>query len=112
MNRTKRRLDASKLGLPADFASALDEVGRLQDEFAAARAEIAETTRTVTSGPVTAIVNGAGRLISLTVDPSMGAQGTLITQSAASAVLAAQDAAAAFAAEKMAPYAALGQDLE
>jgi DNA-binding protein YbaB len=94
-------------GFGSDFTQTLAEVNRLRDEMNDVRAEIASTTITVTFGPVSATVTGENRVVALELTSDVPADAAALVAAAQEAIAAAQSEIADYAAERLAPYAAL-----
>lgn len=106
MSRKDRR-NPTRPSFGTDISGTLAEVQKIRAEVTAARAEVAETTRTVTSGPVTATVNGEGKLVEIHIDPAAALEALSLTESILDAINAAHEEVGEFAAERLAPYTAL-----
>jgi DNA-binding protein YbaB len=94
-------------GFGSDFTQTLAEVNRLRDEVTEARAEVAASSFSATSGAVTVTVTGENRVVAIELTGEIPADAAQLLVDAQAAITSAQEEIANFSAERLAPYTAL-----
>ena len=83
----------------------------MKTEFADVRAQVAAETRSTTAGPVSATVDGMGKVIALHALPGSDPMVAVVLASALSAIQAAHTDITSYATERLAPYTALAEQI-